>query len=195
MSRKKSMKEQIDDLEEKLAYAKSLYESATVKTLDYNTIIPPSIQFYKDKIKKLEDEIFDLTDKHASAKIINDLKSQLKKKDIEIHELKSQVKTLDEKLMKKIINNKKPEPVIYQTEFEQMAINIKELEEKLKIEQEKHSRKGTGRKRTKGIKDHTIIQLRASGKTIREINAETGLSTATINRILKQNKLMTNTTG
>jgi predicted RNase H-like nuclease (RuvC/YqgF family) len=56
---------------------------------------------------------------------------------------------------------------------------IKELQSNL-------SRKGTGGKpRNNGTKDADVLHLRNEGKTIRNIVALTGLSTATITKILK----------
>lgn len=65
-----------------------------------------------------------------------------------------------------------------------MESRIKELESQLAIQQDKHSRKGTGRKREVDISDDEIIRLRKQGKTVKAISHDTGLSTATINRIL-----------
>jgi hypothetical protein len=56
---------------------------------------------------------------------------------------------------------------------------IKELQSKL-------SRKGTGKPRNNKTTDEDVLKLRNEGKTIRGIVALTGLSTATITKILKK---------
>ena len=75
-----------------------------------------------------------------------------------------------------------------QTDFDTLTARIKDLEEQLMQEQEKHSRKGTGRPRKGTTVDEEIVRLREEGKTVRAIADTTKISKATINRILKQSK-------
>jgi uncharacterized protein YkuJ len=79
--------------------------------------------------------------------------------------------------------------LVIQTNFDTLTARIKELEEQLIQEQKKHSRKGTGRPRENTIPDTDIVKLREEGKTVRAIADTTKISTATINRILRDSKI------
>jgi hypothetical protein len=62
-----------------------------------------------------------------------------------------------------------------------ILLRVKELQEKLK-------RENAGRKRTSDISDSKIVELRNQGMTVKAIEEQTGVSTATINRILRKHK-------
>lgn len=87
-----------------------------------------------------------------------------------------------EKLNDKKTSNQDVEPKennrVYRNEIDTLNNRIKELEEKL-------SRQGTGRPRENMTTDEEIIQLKSDGKSYREINKLTGVSTARIYSILK----------
>ena len=74
------------------------------------------------------------------------------------------------------------------TEYEAACERIRELEVQLQEEKDKHSRKGTGRKRNNETSDEKVVSLRRKGETVKSINEITRLSSATINRILKNFK-------
>lgn len=67
-------------------------------------------------------------------------------------------------------------------EVDKLKLQIQELQQKL-------SRQCSGRPRLSNTPDVEVVRLRTEGKTVKEISTLTGISTATINRILRASVL------
>lgn len=75
---------------------------------------------------------------------------------------------------------------ILQKELEKKEIQIQRLREESK--KNNCRKESTGRKRNKNINDTEILKLRTEKKSIREIAKETGLSTTTIQTVIKKER-------
>jgi DNA repair exonuclease SbcCD ATPase subunit len=95
--------------------------------------------------------------------------------------LYEQEKTKRNELKESFKTDNENKTVIYPDieENQNLVKRIKELEDKL-------SRKGTGRPRNNKASDEDVLKLRNEGKRIREICHITGMSTATVVKVLKR---------
>lgn len=144
----------------------------------------------------------DLADYKKLHKEYLQLRDELKEERKQNHKLKIEVSGLKEKIATmsptkatgiiKALKEQLEQDKTIKDELHNTIIRLRqerrELATQLTQEKDLHSRKGTGRKRNNATPDIEVIRLRQEGNTIKSINNLTGLSTATINRILKHSK-------
>lgn len=129
----------------------------------------------ENEIRRLKAESVDIRELEREKFLKEEYMRLLEEEKKKCNELK--------KSLKSKINTKS-----YQTQIDTLNKQTEELRKQLQEEKAKHARKGTGRRRNNNTPDDEVLKLRAEGKTVKVINSLTGISTATINRILKKSK-------